>query len=227
MHAPRCVVTVLSGLPALLAVAALAPASAAAAPSVTVADSLTTVRPDQPFTGSAAASISAARNEFESFQVVVSAQGEAAGGVSVALAQPLTGPGGAIPAQNVTIYREEYVDLKRPSDLEGATGRWPDALIPAVDPYYGEPRNAFPVDIPAGENRVAWIDVLVPVDQTPGTYQGSLAVTDASGFSATVPVQLVVRSFALPSTAVTYSPLWSKVLGELGSAENAKCIQPK
>ncbi len=201
MRAPRFAATVTGGLMALFVSGAVLPSSAAATPSVAVADSLTTVRSDQPFSGSTSASISAARNEFESFQVVVSAQGEAAGGVTVALAEPLTGPAGSIPAQNVTVYREEYVDLKRASDLEGTTGRWPDALIPAVDPYYGEARNAFPVDVPAGENRVAWIDVLVPVDQAAGTYQGSLAVTDASGFSATVPVELVVRSFGLPSTA--------------------------
>src|SRR6185436_10084298 len=113
------------------------------------------------------ANLTAARNEFESFQVVVSAGSAPLSGVFVRLDQALSGPGGTIPARNVTISREAYVDLEHASDLEGGTGRWPDPLIPAVDPFYRESRNAFPVDVPAGENRTAWVDVLVPKQQAP------------------------------------------------------------
>jgi hypothetical protein len=38
-----------------------------------------------------------------------------------------------------------------------------------VDPLYGQARRAFPVDVPAGENRVAWVDVLVPPKAPAGT----------------------------------------------------------
>src|SRR4029077_3344805 len=31
----------------------------------------------------------------------------------------------------------------------GASGLWPDPLIPAVDAFHGEPRRAFPADSPA------------------------------------------------------------------------------
>jgi hypothetical protein len=136
---------------------------------------------------------------------VVGAGNSEASDVSVSLMTPLTGPGGAIPEENVVIYREEYVDVSRRSDSEGATGRWPDALIPARDPIYGEARDAFPVDVPAGENRVAWIDVLVPADQMAGTYSGALEVMAAGGFSQIVPVTLEVRDFTLPSTSTLRS----------------------
>jgi hypothetical protein len=195
----------IAGLAAALAALVVAPAVASAAPTVTVADSLATVRPDQPASGPTSAVISAARNEFESFQVVVAAGDAVSPGVSVSLAQPLTGAGGTIPAANVSIFREEYLNLRRASDLEGDTGPWPDALIPTVDAYYGEARNAFPVDVPAGQNRVAWIDVQVPADQPAGLYEGALSVTDAAGFGAQVPIQLTVRDFTLPSTSTLAS----------------------
>ncbi len=176
-------------------------AAGSAAPSVGVAGSLETVRPYSDFEGPPGASISAARNELESFQVVVNGGDDARlYNLYVRLAQPLSGPGGTIPAKNVSIFRESYIDLKRQSDLEGGAGRWPDALIPAVDPYWGEKRDAFPVEVPIGENRVAWVDVFVPPDQPAGTYTGELIVHASGGLAQTVPIQLEVRDFGLPST---------------------------
>ena len=84
-------------------------ATSSGAAKVTVADSLTTVRFDQPTPTSgvsAEASLIAARNEFESFQVVVDA-GDALKDVEVVPGSSLRGPGGAtLPASSLTIYRE-------------------------------------------------------------------------------------------------------------------------
>jgi hypothetical protein len=145
-----------------LAAAAVLPAVAVAASAVTVVGPTVKVRPTAQVAGAPAATLTAARNEFESFQVVVTASGAPGAGLVVALSEPLRSAEGTIPAENVTIYREAYGTFDKVSDSEGATGRWPDALIPAVDPYYREARRAFPVDVPAGENRVAFVDVLVP-----------------------------------------------------------------
>jgi hypothetical protein len=168
---------------------------------VFVVGSVLKVRPkDQP-TGSNDAKLLAARNEFESFQIVIQAGSNTLRNVNVALSAPLTGPGGStIPAKNITIYREDYYNVVTPSDQEGATGLWPDALIPARDPWFDQPRNAFPINVPAEENRVAWVDVLVPQNAAPGTYSGSMKVT-AADFDATVPIQLVVLNATLPSTS--------------------------
>lgn len=76
---------------------------------------------------------------------------------------------------------------------------FPDALIPKVDYFYGETRNAFPYTIPAGENRVAWIDVLVPPTTPTGTYTGYLTVTGSGGYTTNVAVSLEVNSFNLPA----------------------------
>lgn len=200
-------------------VAAMAPSTAAAA-GVTTVDSLHTVKPTSAPSGATQARISAARNEFESFQVVISAGGTPLRGVNVSLASPLRGPGGTIPQGNVRIYREAYLDIKQPSDLEGSKGRWPDALIPKVDEFYGERRNAFPVNVPAGENRVAWVDVLVPPGEKAGNYTGSLRVSASGGFGRTVPIALHVYPFGIPSTSTLQSTFgidWEQCTAHYGN----------
>ena len=190
---------------AVTAVLALS-ASPARAVQVWTASSTEKIRPSVPARSAASAAISAARNEFEAFQIGVT---DGASGVT-ASASDLQGPGGAIP---VRLYREALILLSNPSAADGGTGGWPDALVPAVDEIAGEPRNAFPFDVPAGESRAIWAEVHVPADEAPGTYTGSVTVA-WSGGSAIVPVTLTVWPFAIPSTpslksafALTYGAL--------------------
>jgi hypothetical protein len=163
------------------------------------------VRPHEAPAGPLRASLFAARNEFESFQVAVMAPEAPLLALRASFPEPLTGPDGAvIPSRNVTVYREDYYDVLTPSDLEGAVGPWPDPLIPAVDPLLGEERNAFPVDVPTGENRVIWVDIQVPIDAPAGVYQGTLELS-AQGVSLRLPVELKVLNFTLPSTTTLKS----------------------
>ncbi len=188
---------------------ALAPASATAATAkVTVYDSLATLRPDRvaPAGGTGEATISAAQNEAESFQLLIQAGPERLRGLSVDQGAPLTGPGGAtLPVTSTTIYRQGYYRVTQRSDGEGDTGLWPDALIPKRDSLYGETRNAFPIDVAAGDQVAVWVDILVPAGQRPGVYRGSLAVRDAGGTLNTVSVSLNVLGFSLPSTSTLKS----------------------
>jgi hypothetical protein len=173
--------------------------------SYAVLGSAVKVRPHEFPMGPIRASIFAARNEFESFQVVVMAPNAPVRSLRAAFSVPLTGPNGAvIPSRNVTVYREGYYNVRTPSDLEGAVGRWPDPLIPAVDPLLGQTRNAFPVDVPMGENRTLWVDVQVPHNAPVGVYQGNLKLT-ANDMSVDIPVQLKVLNFTLPSTTTLKS----------------------
>ena len=187
------------------------PAKISGAARVGIADSLTTVRFDRPAPKglSGEASLTAAGNEFESFQVVVEARRELRG-VSVSAGEPLRGPEGAtIENDAMTFYREVPYRVgtagKPPSDAEGGAGLWPDALIPAVDYLYGERRNAFPVDLAAGEKLVAWVDLLVPAEQPSGTYRGSVVVSDSSGRVAELPLSVRALDFEIPSTATLRS----------------------
>ncbi|MEK6251710.1 MAG: hypothetical protein AABM43_07170 [Actinomycetota bacterium] len=188
---------------------ALAPAGAAAnSATVSAYDSLATLRSDQalPPGGGGSAHVSAAGNEFESFQIAVQAGSAPLSGVRVDPGQTLAGPDGAtIPAANLTVYREADYYVSQRSDGEGATGSWPDALIPERDAFYGEDRNAFPVDLAAGQRIVAWIDVLVPVGAPAGEYTGSILVSGGGGQVAEIPVHVTVRGFSLPSTSTLRS----------------------
>ena len=193
---------------AAVAAAAFVPATAAAA-SVAIVGSNVTVRPTQTtWTGSTtSATLNAAKNEFESFQVIVKSEGVAQTNVNMAMQSVLTGPGGAtITNTNVTIYREAYYNTTNAnafvSDNDSlGTGEYPDALIPKVDPWFGQARsNSFPVNIAAGRNVVGWIDVFVPATQAAGTYTGTLRVTTSAGTLADVPISLTVGDWAMPST---------------------------
>ena len=160
------------------------------------------VRPTHVPAVAAGAQLRAARNEFESFQVLLTSRQGTVRDVSVALANPLIGADGAkIPSENVTLFREAYYDVGVPSNDEGARGRWPDALIPDVDVFYGEKRRAFPLQVPQGESRMIWVDVLVPMDAKPGDYRGELLVRAGDEEAGRIPISLRVGNFSLPSTA--------------------------
>lgn len=187
-------------LVALCLLSFAAPAVAATG-KVGVTHALTKIRPSTPAPANLVASISAAGNEFEAFQVVVQALDGGVQGVSMSVSA-LSGPAGStIPASRIVVYREGLYSVATPSSTEGAAGGWPDPLIPDVDPYYGEKRNAFPFDVPAGESRAVWVDVFVPPETTPGAYTGSVTVVGTGIGTIMVPVQLNVRAFSLPSTA--------------------------
>ncbi|MEN6642065.1 MAG: glycoside hydrolase domain-containing protein [Armatimonadia bacterium] len=67
--------------------------------------------------------------------------------------------------------------------------RWPDVLrdLPA-DGFSTTPR----------ESRALWLTVVSPTEAAPGTYSGTLTVTDASGDKATLPLEVVVHNLLLP-----------------------------
>jgi hypothetical protein len=177
------------------------PAIAASGPTFTVIGPTQKVRPTDavPRGDTTRAQLFGARNEFVSFQVVIA--GGPADNVRLDMGNALAGAGGFIPVANVTIYREAYYTTKTASTGTRLTGDWPDALIPSVDPLYGEVRTGFPIlKLPAGENRVFWVDVLVPMTQPKGLYVGDLVLSWDSG-RRSFPVRLDVRNFTLPSTS--------------------------
>ena len=204
--AVHCVLLVVLSL-----VVPIAPvAGAGDEPSVYAVSSAVTVRPSQADAVPAdaiknSADVVAARNEFESVQIVVEAGAAMLDNVRVGLSEAgMTGPSGAtIPSGNITFYREApyNVPVNKVSDGEGAVGDWPDPLIPDVDPYYRQARPAFLADVPVGERLVALVDVLVPQDQPAGVYSGVITVTTAAGQLGTIPLRVRVLDFGIPSTS--------------------------
>jgi hypothetical protein len=124
--------------------------------------------------------ISAARGEFEPFQVIV--QSPATQDLVVS-ASDLTCGEDTIPAP--TIHRVDYVEITTAGDHFDRFGPWPDPLWPL------DAGDA--VSFSAGENQPLWFTVRVPWEAEPGVYHGTVAVGGAS-----VPVEVEVWDFSLP-----------------------------
>lgn len=146
--------------------------------------------------------ISAARNEFESFQVHVLAQSTPIQ-LSVTVSDFVNAQTGTVisGASNVLVHREAYLNITQLSDGNGTTGLTPDPLIPTQDPYFHQARNAFPVTVPVNQVQSTWIDVQVPDTAPSGYYSATVTVSDGASVLASVPAVLKVWDFSIPSTA--------------------------
>ena len=164
--------------------------------------------------GSDSVSISCARNEVESFQVVVRAQHGRLHKVD-ALLSPLTNRvGDTLPPECVELYCGTFVPVRIPdprSDMQ--PGMWSDALVPRMNPYTGEPvqgpkwgkagftgerfRGRY-FDVWQNQQQPLWVDVSVPKDAVPDIYTGKFVVWAENADSVYIPVKIEVWDFALP-----------------------------
>lgn len=129
-------------------------------------------------------SLSAARNEVEAFQLVVRPR-QTMDAVSWQWSD-LTGPD-TIPRACLTYRRVAYIEITQPSGVYGRPGLNPDPL----------PKETVSV-LTAGQNSPFWFDVSVPESVRPGVYRGGLAMMQRDSVVVRVPVELRVRSFAIP-----------------------------
>jgi Domain of unknown function (DUF4091) len=181
---------------ALFLCAALPATGRGAEARVEVLSPLEQVFPERAPAGAAAARLEAARGEWEPFQMAVVAGNSPLEGVR-AEASPLSGP---VALAAPRMYRVGFLPVRTPSSVEGHAGAWPDALIPDVDAFAGEKRNAFPFDVPAREARAIWAEIWVPRSAPPGRYHGSITVR-ARGLERRLAVELEVHRLVLPATA--------------------------
>src|SRR5262249_18492425 len=143
----------------------------------------------------------AARNEFEPFQVILRPEVQDIDGVDVEVTD-LRGQAGVLSsAKSISVYMERYLDLKTPSSLTGGTGEWPDPLVPRIDRYSNEKRNAFPFHLTAGRSQAIWVDVYIPPQTAAGMYSGQFRVVVSGKLYMAVPIELEVWNFELPSTS--------------------------
>jgi len=162
---------------------------------------------DEPAGASRPVQLSAARNEWESFQILVRCD-EPVKGITIAPGD-LLGPGGAVlRGDDALLYRQHQLELTVATDRNDAfkPGWYPDPLIPFRHPVTRKPLSgarfvAVPFDLPAGQTHGFWVDLYVPPDLAPGEYRGSYRLTAEGGKAADIPVFLTVWGFALPRVA--------------------------
>lgn len=154
--------------------------------------------------------MSAAKNEFEPFQIVVHANADTTATLSMTA---FTGPG-TIAAPE--IRRVGYVSIQAPSDASSImSGQIPDPLYPTT---FGATES-----VPGGQNQPFWLTARIPEDAAPGDYTATLTVT-VGGEKQDVPVALHVYDFALPDQ-IGFDGNWNASFEDLGGGQSLAVVQ--
>ena len=163
-------------------------------------DSMTRVFRDQPVRPQVEPVLSAARGEWESFQLVLTGSPAILRGARVSGAT-LQGPDGAtVPAP--VVLREQYTRVKVSSPQSSLpAGDYPDALVPQTFAEQEMPNLEM-------LNQPYWVDVFVPYATPAGEYQGRLNIQLAQGGRNEMPFKLVVWDFDLPVVPKMKSSFW-------------------
>ncbi len=157
------------------------------------ADSLTKVFPDLQsnpdlfFTNNI--ELQSARNEYESFQLVVIPWTSQMGDACVRLG-PLRHQGGSfvLPARSVRIFTVGNVQTKKPYYNVSRIGLWPDPLAPGNSFINLEPKKAYPF----------WVRIHVPEDAPSGLYEGAIHFSSGGQATLEATLRLTVWDFTLP-----------------------------
>jgi hypothetical protein len=180
------------------AVLFLAVAADAACDVWTVRDTVRVLR-DEPAGKTKSIAIAAARNEWESFQILLRSDALVKG-VNVEPGDLKGLQGALIRAADAVLYRQHQIELTLPSYRNESfkPGWYPDPLIPFRQPSGDVRFKAVPFDLPANETHGFWVDILVPPDAKRGKYRGTYRVTADSRDVAKIAVELTVWDFELP-----------------------------
>jgi hypothetical protein len=146
--------------------------------------------------------VSLARNEKESFQVLVLPVADALRKVTVRASDLQSAAGAVFKSANIQCDVMGYVETKsKPPYGTSHIGWWPDPILDFLGP----------VDIAPGDLQSFWIRLRAPKDQPPGLYQGTLTVSAEGLEPRKFSLKARVRSFTLPDhsplpLAITFSP---------------------
>ena len=165
---------------------------------LTVLNSMERIGQNQPLFGSNSIVIKGAKNEVESFQIVVHALQKNIVVVKAEMSD-LVGSTGSINKKNISLFREEFTRVGRSTPLAALPpGLYADPLIPFINPQTGkpiEPRNdtqekvhgpiitkgvelyPIPFEVWSGQNQPLWVDISIPKDAPAGEYKGKFTIT--------------------------------------------------
>ncbi|MGC8643342.1 MAG: DUF4091 domain-containing protein [Isosphaeraceae bacterium] len=201
---------------ALFGIACAMPAAGADWRAATVTDTRRVLREETDiFNKKVSGAIRAARNEWESFQILIRSTVP----VRSLTIDPgdLTGPlGSRLPASAARIYRQHQFEITTASARNKSfkAGWYPDALIPLRHPTTGALLSgarfaAVPFDLPADQTHGFLVDLHIPADARPGDYHGVYRVKGERQDAIEIPVSLRVWNFVLPDTPTLQAALGS------------------
>ena len=161
-----------------------------------IESNLTKLQRDKPFPGEIKnnVTISACRNEYEGFQLVILPFKKNLKNIGVQISDLINREKGTtISSSNIEINAVDYVDTKRPTYEVEYVGWWPDPLVPLEEPYIS--------DIKADHLlQPLWVSVYVPSDTQPGLYEGEVTVSFSNAHDLKVKLVEHVRNFAISVT---------------------------
>ncbi len=121
-----------------------------------------------------AVTLKAAANEYEPFRLIIHNTGKNLLKDVNVTAGSLKSSDSEILAENLRLYRANYLNITKPSNrTKNPVGWYPDALIPFTSPEAGIPSEkityvAAPFTIDTAMNAEVWCDLFVPPGTKPG-----------------------------------------------------------
>jgi hypothetical protein len=113
-------------------------------------------------------------------------------------APPLQGPPGRV---DLLVLREEFIDLRVPTNGLKAPGLWPDPLVPATGEAGAAYARAHPQDSSPERPLVLYAEACVPPKMASGDLSTTVTVKAHGHGDATVPVSLSIEPFSIPVTS--------------------------
>lgn len=164
---------------------------------------------DQPFpegTLNRVMKLGAARNEYESGQVIVKAGSKPLSKLRVSISElKHTERPAKIGQEHIQLFRQHYIEVTTSTTSFYPKGFYPDALIP-LDGF---------LEVAPGENQGIWVKIYVPKGQPAGLYTGEITLHEI-GVPVRIPVELTVWDFELTdeSHAKTNFGVWGGPIQE-------------
>ena len=142
--------------------------------------------------------ISAARNEYENFQIaVLPVIGKQLSSVMLSKGDLWTSNGKHIISEkNITIYRVVHTKTAPARYPSLYTGSWPDLLLPNK-----------PISVKGTNLGLFWVEIHVPKNTVPGQYSGTLLL-NCDGEKVTIHLKANVFAFSLPDRVPFPVAVW-------------------
>ena len=134
------------------------------------------------------ATISLAKNEYQSFQVVVQTKGNGSNNVELKISDLLNAKTRSkIDKENMAVRVVGYVHTSKPYYPVKYIGNWPDPLMPDG-----------PINIKANMTQPFWVTIYVPSETLAGDYKGNITVIADNKPLKRIPLSIHVYNFELP-----------------------------